>query len=768
MKYDLDRTFGQIFKNDVSALRSQLIDIQHHQDDRRAAERWREKGLRFIDISGVPKLKQRDSSRRVLYKNKTRCMYSGAKPLQVLPLSQQSDDDGTVGYVAVSWRWTEGDNQLPPWGCDVRESFDYQIQRPGEEPYKSEFPNHYLERVILFAQSQKIDKIWIDKECIYQRQGDKISYPNDFDLGMQIMDAVYGESSCAVGLLTTSLMHQHEVNTLDELLSQSIFVKPIDTEAPRYKPGLHAKLMEVQLLILRILSDDRWSRGWIFQEDHLASERMTLLIPYSEGIETKGLSYKFGTLPGNLRVKSHHLRQSVTMFCMASDESEFRWPKSEMLAKLKQYNMWNKEPYKTGPGPRNKRGVRLRTQSRTDGSKMNEKAHYDNESIYPSSTSSILHDLSNRSLSNKPDMVAIMANAAKFSTRLDIRPTSPLVKSDEYSLSAILLVLIVLNGEILVTNKYLNDNDIMRYTLRSYLEEVQYKFYVPMLKMKQSFIDRCRLKPSTITSHGIETQGFLYKLLPNCKSTTRSKAPNPLKLSAEDRRSLRQFSQDTNVRRIQPKGKFNPIAEQVILILIEKLKKCYGRGCRLANFLHRNLDLDRNPPPDKDAKPSTPYVQDMMVGIVQALIDGHELRFARLDSQSDSEPPSAIFIAPPYEHDWSSDDIPARRGYGVGQAWVFASWDNGWRNHSMERWASIEVAPFRKRPWGALKRWDDEGDEGNKLLRSYGWVNGVFDFKGRRMARYTFPFPGVSAVDSRGRGLKRNVADMLDGEEDDA
>jgi hypothetical protein len=51
---------------------------------------------------------------------------------------------------------------------------------------------------------------------------------------------------------------------------------------PVLKPDVDK--MKVQMLILRILSDPRWLRGWTFQEDHLASHRLILLIAIRKGL----------------------------------------------------------------------------------------------------------------------------------------------------------------------------------------------------------------------------------------------------------------------------------------------------------------------------------------------------------------------------------------------------------------------------------------------------------------------------------------------------
>ncbi|KAF2128104.1 hypothetical protein P153DRAFT_358229 [Dothidotthia symphoricarpi CBS 119687] len=707
MKYDLDETFGVIFKESISALLDQLIDIQRHKVNRDDSERWVQR-LRFIDISSVPDLTQSDDGLLVKYSKNTKSTCDREKPLLVLPLREQGEDDGETQYVAVSWKWIKSGEQSPPWGYDVRESFDYRIQRSGQPARKSEFPDHYLERVIMFAQFHEIDKLWIDKECIYQEDD------NDRRLGIQIMDEVYGGSTWSLGLLTIPLMHHKDVVILNELLSRSIFENPKDNEAPQYKHGLGTRIMETQMLILQILNDPRWSRGWIFQEDHLASDRMVIFIPHSSHVETEGLSYEFGTLPGNLRIKLSDLRQSVTMFCLANGENESQWPNNEMLSRLKQYNISNKESHKTELDPTITHKMRSWAEGNTYGCKtiQTQTMNCYNESIYPSSTFSIFADIHNRSLQNMEDRISIMANAAKFSTRLDVTPNSPLVKRD-YSLSAILLALIVLNGEILRTDIPLNENDIMKYTLQDYLKKVQYKFNAPIPRMSQTYIDHCRFNSPKITHRGIEVKGFLYKLVAYDNPNT----PNPLKVTDTDRKLLEPFAKHPNLKP-HPGRTLAPLADVVILVLIKNLDEYFGPNSPLSDFLNHNLDLDRTL--RRSEKPATSYVLDMMLGIVRALLVGRDLCFARLVGEPDCAPPSAIVIEPLRADGWVGGQSS---GDGAGPSYVFTSWDNGWRDHGMQRLASIDVGPFS----------GGEVDGRDNVLRSYGWVNGVFDFKGGEM-----------------------------------
>jgi hypothetical protein len=743
MKDDLHLTFGEIFNNDPRAFLDQLIDIQTHTANRRKAEKWADQ-LRLIDISEVPRLENRVGANTLSYTGGSQFKYPERRRERlVLPLLEKTDDDGEVPYIAVSWRWTTG-KQPPQWGCDARESYDYRIQRPGRVPHKSQFPDHYFDRVIMYAQSWSIDRLWIDKESVYQEDDE------DRNLGVQIMDAVYEGSDLSVGLLTTPLMHQNEIDLLDELLSGLIFRNPHDdTGTPKYWASMkEKKLLRVQTLILRILSDPRWSRGWIFQEDHLSSDRMRLMIPHSEGLKID--DGPWDNIPGNLIIDLLVFRKAVTRFCMASSENQHRWPISEMLGKAKQYNMFNQRSYNVCQHPRDSRCIRIWTDGDMSGTKMNHSDNYVSGTTYPSTTLSILDDICHRDLEIKEDMIAIMANACKFSRRLDISKSSRLVISETYSLSAILLTLILINGEIMETDRVRSHRTLMDYTLRQYMEEVQYQFNAPTLKREQSFIDHCRLKESTINQRGVEVPGFLFKLLPSRKPSSSDSEPHPLKLTADDRQHIERLKQQNRqAQKFHPGRKFNLLAEEVISILLQKLRRNYGSDCALAEFIEQTLACDTNPPPPEDALPSTPYVLDNMIGVVQALIDGRELRLARLDSEPNTAEPSAIFIAPYRSNEWYNETWWAEYGTGTNRVWVFTSWDNGWRNHGMERLASMEVAPFTQgsgptdRARG-LRQWDPDGAE-SAFLRRYGWVNGVWNIEGKHMSRYTFPIAGLTS-----------------------
>ena len=261
MKYDLHKTFGEIFDDDIAALRQQLLEIPAYHADRKALERWVQQ-LRFLDISNVPNLQlerqkqQPDWSTPYFRSNPI----EGAKRTCIIPITRRQDDDGKIVYIAVSLKWPTR-HRATSLDTAMRLMFNYMIQRPDANAHRSDFPDDYFERVIMFAQEKEITKLWIDKECIYQRKGDEQQHPKDHDLGMQIMDVVYGDSTSSVGLLCTPLVSQDKVETLSKLLKRNVFVDPENTDAPKLRSSVNIR--EVQWVILRILSDTRWSRGWM-------------------------------------------------------------------------------------------------------------------------------------------------------------------------------------------------------------------------------------------------------------------------------------------------------------------------------------------------------------------------------------------------------------------------------------------------------------------------------------------------------------------------
>ncbi|KAH7086475.1 hypothetical protein FB567DRAFT_445249 [Paraphoma chrysanthemicola] len=604
----------------------------------------------------------------------------------------------------------------------------------------------------MFAQEKEIPKLWIDKECIYQRKEDGVRYPDDHAHGVQIMDVVYGESTLSLGILSTPLTSRDEVDTLAALLERKIFTSWNGTDVPKLKSFV--RIRDVQWVLLHILSDPRWSRGWIFQEDHLASNGMTLLIPYGNSNQAR-LPNHFGTTPGQLQVKLAIFKQAATMFCLANSESEESWPNCEILSKLKQYNIWNKRVYKTDANQGNFdlvrpwRGENHRSYGCAETFIM--RNEYTNIYVYPTMTTSVLDDICSRSLEKEQDRIEIFANAMRFSTRLNTTGGSPIMRTGEYSLSVALLALTLINGEILNTGEFASSStadNVMKHTLQSYLERYVFYYNVPSSKYQQSFISKCCLKSPKITVRGIETMGYLFRLLPTHKPAGKRSWSNPVRLSNTDRAKLRMLSRNSCSRKVPEGQKLHLLAQKAIEIVIEKLDNIW-RDNGLAWHLRRHLELDRNPPPPDCRAKSTPMVLDMMSAIYQALEDDREIRLARFADDDDSTDPVGIFIAPE-PNNWMVHNRGSNLvGGGAHCPTVFYSWNNPGSDHGRESLASLEVAPLdaQGRPIGG-----DAYHEGC-FLRSYAWVNGVCDYRGREMEKYVFPLPGITeAAQARSAG----------------
>jgi hypothetical protein len=167
-------------------------------------------------------------------------------------------------------------------------------------------------------------------------------------------------------------------------------------------------------------------------------------------------------------------------------------------------------------------------------------------------------------------------------------------------------------------------------------------------------------------------------------------------------------------------------------IVIDKLERMWPSS-RLAHYLQKHLEHDLCP--SKKHAVSTPYVLDMMSAVYQALLDDRELRLARLVSDPDTADPTAIFIAPEPKG-WSAEGrFHGRRCH------VFTSWDGPRSDYDREGLASLEVA--------ICQRHGTRGMDKNKdrcVLRSYGWVNGVWVTRGEQMGDYVFPLPGITKM----------------------
>ena len=332
----------------------------------------------------------------------------------------------------------------------------------------------------------------------------------------------------------------------------------------------------------------------------------------------------------------------------------------------------------------------------------------------------------------------MLANALRFSTRLDISDTSPLVTDDSYSLSTVLLALVLLNGEILWNSNEI-PNMILGHDLLSYLEHCEYLFNPPHHRTEQYFIDHCRFKTPTITRQGMKTQGWVFKLFSGQNSSHSADRPGLFFLTRSEKKALSELCKHDSSQARKPGSVLSEAEQEVVELIISKLEKKWP-GCSLAELMQRSLKLDRSPPRPGEQKAATLVFLKMMAAVVRALREGHEIRLAQSHAQPNDSPPSALFISP--DLGWVTED----KDDAALPVYVFTSWDNPRNSHRQERLASLEVAVTEKA--GA----DEEHVRTGCLLRSYGWVNGVWDARGEKLTDYVFPLMGITEVEDEDEG----------------
>ncbi|KAI9764591.1 MAG: hypothetical protein M1840_008320 [Geoglossum simile] len=488
MEDDTHLTLSEIHRGNPAALVEQMMGVQRAILDGGAVA-W-DGRLRLLDISAVggqgrgPDRRRYRStlggtssypSRMSSYHSRTRPRASWP-PRRILPLRDHTDPP----YVAISWRWS---NNTPP--------SRYRVRRPREIPHRSAVPDLVFNRAISFAQANDISFLWIDKECIYQE--DK----KDKDKWVQVMDQIYRGSKISLGLLSVEIQSQLHLDSLSDLLRDRLYHT---REKPTFRSWVGNEVISRTEEVLRlVLSDERWERTWIFQEDHCASTGMRLLIRHDRSLsKDRNL---FGDIHGELDIACHEFRKAVTRFALACRAGGREFP-SDMLAKVRQYNIWNG----TGVGPRI---------GGSQGSTYN-----DELPRLPTSSLSILRDIKERKNKNVEDRLVIFANCCRYLTRLG---AEYLIES-RYGLSTCILCLYLLNGEVfsLENWKSRDSQDLLNHSVYDLLERISFKFDPPKDRFRTSHIDNYfRFSQVEFTREGVQTVGWLWEVGSAIKFTDR-------------------------------------------------------------------------------------------------------------------------------------------------------------------------------------------------------------------------------------------------------
>lgn len=224
---DTHLTLGQIHSQSSLALVSQMLEIQRYTVSREQSEEWAA-NLRFLNVKNLGPRGQ----------------------LRHISLTLKGEYRYRSDYVAVSYRW-----QIP---SDPEPNPVYLIIDADGEQRGNKAPNSVLDRAINYALDHGIPFIWIDQECIPNRE----DCPEEHEIAIQAMDIVYRRSDYPLGLLKSSLSRKHLL-LLDELLRRRMR-RSKDVECWAVPPS-EDEIPPIQDLLQRILIDDWWDRAWIFQ-----------------------------------------------------------------------------------------------------------------------------------------------------------------------------------------------------------------------------------------------------------------------------------------------------------------------------------------------------------------------------------------------------------------------------------------------------------------------------------------------------------------------
>lgn len=188
----------------------------------------------------------------------------------------KAHDDTTDGdsFMAISYCWDSFERANSTTG--VLEAPVVSVIEDGIER-RPRCPPDVLLRAIYYARDAKINRIWIDQECINQANF------QDVQRHVRCMHEIYAKATIVAGLLNFEIVTNRQLYNLSIVAG---FQKGLMPESP-----VRAMLIDTSedlsriKSINRLLRDivlDRWfSRTWCFQERHSSAACMQLLFPMS-------------------------------------------------------------------------------------------------------------------------------------------------------------------------------------------------------------------------------------------------------------------------------------------------------------------------------------------------------------------------------------------------------------------------------------------------------------------------------------------------------
>lgn len=212
--------------------------------------------------------------------------------------------DRPRNYVAVSY-------SCKPMRGENTKRRGYTIMPERRSQRKNEVLDVVIFRAIRFAKHVDSPLFWIDQECVDQ------SNKREKQKAMDSMDLVYSKSKHPVGLLSIVLSDPKDIYSLRKLLCGKTVSSRWQEDSWALADCDDETSARMTHLLERLREDRWWDRAWIFQEEYLAGQRMTLLVRHSEQLENvKRKAFKKDYhdshfINGEICIPATHFRESV-------------------------------------------------------------------------------------------------------------------------------------------------------------------------------------------------------------------------------------------------------------------------------------------------------------------------------------------------------------------------------------------------------------------------------------------------------------------------
>lgn len=438
-------TFKAVPEYKNTSLVQQILRIQDLELPMPKSFVWMRR-LVCLSVEGLPRLTKQNRHQIVL---------------QEVEVNLFSTD--VVHYVTVSY------TSNPVKGESDRKG-NFWVQTLDGRRMRTKVRDVVIRRMIRYVQHHELKGFWIDQQSLDQDD------ERQHAIAMHSMDRLYAESPRSVGLTTTRIKHQWQIDVLQCLLTGSLS-QDTGSEANENVLSIPVVYRFWRMLrwLVHLLSDGWWDRAWIFQEEYCAGRKMWILIPCEQHLSRRG--DLFGSMPGEVEISAIDLRTELTKFAIACRD---------------------------GVKPRQKHYIERCIVRRAERYQVSYQYGRCRDHNLSSLTST---DLQRRDIDRPEDYLAILANCCGYTRRVDHRQ----IKSHRHlSLPLALFVQALLNGEIIR-----NGSDCQRASTLGFSEffrgHIVTDIKPPSEQDTLTFTKRCRFVSVQLCVDGVTTRGHLWR-----------------------------------------------------------------------------------------------------------------------------------------------------------------------------------------------------------------------------------------------------------------